>query len=63
MPGAFAAFLVILAVTRNNEKVLAVLMVDYSCAIKVSTPIAVMSTMREAAAQGPIVKDGRFFTT
>ena len=60
VPGAFAAFLGFLAVTRNIEKALAVLMVDYSCAIKISTPIAVMSAMREAAAQGFIVKGGRY---
>lgn len=60
VPGAFAAFLAILAATRNIEKALAVLMVDYSCAIKISTPIAVMSAMREAATQGLIVKGGRY---
>ncbi len=60
VPGAFIAFLGILAITRNVEKALAVLMVDYSCAIKISTPIAVMSAMREAAAHGIIVKGGRY---
>ena len=60
VPGAFAAFIGILAITRNIEKALAVLMVDYSCAIKISTPIAVMSAMREAAAQGIVVKGGRY---
>lgn len=60
VPAAFAAFLSILAITRNIEKALAVLMVDYSCAIKISTPIAVMSAMREAASEGIIVKGGRY---
>lgn len=60
VPGAFLAFLGIWAFTRSIEKALAVLMVDYSCAIKISTPIAVMSAMREAAAQGVIVKGGRY---
>ena len=60
VPGAFAAFLGILAITRNIEKALAVLMVDYSCAIKISTPIAVMSAMREAASHGIVVKGGRY---
>ncbi|MBR3312614.1 MAG: heavy metal translocating P-type ATPase [Atopobiaceae bacterium] len=60
VPGAFIAFLGILAFTRNIEKALAVLMVDYSCAIKISTPIAVMSAMREAASHGIIVKGGRY---
>ena len=60
VPVAFASFLGILAVTRNIEKALAVLMVDYSCAIRISTPILVMSAMREAAAQDVVVKGGKY---
>ncbi|MBP3893204.1 MAG: heavy metal translocating P-type ATPase [Atopobiaceae bacterium] len=60
VPVAFASFLGILATTRNIEKALAVLMVDYSCAIRLSTPIAVMSAMREAASQGIVVKGGKY---
>ena len=60
VPVAFVSFLGILAVTRNIEKALAVLMVDYSCAIRLSTPIAVMSAMREAAAEGVVVKGGKY---
>lgn len=60
VPGAFAAFVAIYAITRNIDKALAVLMVDYSCAIKISTPIAVMSAMREAAGKGIVVKGGRY---
>ena len=48
VPYSFLAFFGILAVTRNINKAMAVLMVDYSCAIKLSTPIAVMSAMDEA---------------
>ena len=50
----------ILAVTRNITKATSVLMVDYSCAIKLSTPVAVMSAMREASSRGCVVKGGKF---
>lgn len=46
--------------TRNVVKALSVLMVDYSCAIKLSTPISVISAMREAAARRIMVKGGKF---
>lgn len=45
--------------TRNSVKTLAVLTVDYSCAIKMATPIAVISAMREAANHNMMVKGGR----
>ncbi len=48
------------AVTGNVVKALSVLMVDYSCAIKLSTPICVISAMREATAYDIMVKGGRF---
>lgn len=60
IPAAFVAFLGILAITRNVEKALAVLMVDYSCALRLSTPIAVMSAMREAAEHDVVVKGGKY---
>ena len=60
VPAAFAGFFGILALTRNVSKALAVLMVDYSCAIKLSTPISVMSAMREASQYDVIVKGGKY---
>lgn len=45
--------------TRNITKALSVLMVDYSCAIKLATPISVISAMREASGQGFVVKGGK----
>ena len=60
VPVAFASFIGIYLVTRNIEKALAVLMVDYSCAIRLSTPIAVMSAMREAASLGVVFKGGKY---
>lgn len=46
--------------TRNVTKMLAVLMVDFSCALKLAIPIAVLSAMRECNAHRISVKGGRF---
>lgn len=46
--------------TRNITKVVATLMVDYSCAMKLAAPIAILSAMREAAENGILVKGGKF---
>ena len=46
--------------TRNITKTLSVLMVDFSCALKLAMPIAVLSAMRESAQFHISVKGGRF---
>ena len=46
--------------TRNVTKTLSVLMVDFSCALKLAMPIAVLSAMRESAQYHISVKGGRF---
>ena len=46
--------------TRNVTKMLAVLMVDFSCALKLAIPIAVLSAMRESSGYHISVKGGRF---
>ena len=46
--------------TRNVTKMLSVLMVDFSCALKLSIPIAVLSAMRESSGYHISVKGGRF---
>ena len=46
--------------TRNISKALSVLMVDYSCAIKLATPISVISAMKEASARKIMIKGGKF---
>ena len=46
--------------TRNATRAIAVLMVDYSCALKLCMPIAVLSAMRQASAAGIRVKGGKF---
>lgn len=63
VPLNFLLFGSVWLLSRSFTKALSVLMVDYSCAIKLSTPIAVLSTMREAAASHIVVKGGKFFET
>lgn len=46
--------------TRNVTKMLSVLMVDFSCALKLAIPIAVLSAMRESSNHRISVKGGRF---
>ncbi len=46
--------------TRNVTKMLAVLMVDFSCALKLAIPISVLSAMRESSGHHISVKGGRF---
>ncbi|WP_282196360.1 heavy metal translocating P-type ATPase [Turicimonas muris] len=46
--------------TRNLQRAAAVLMVDYSCALKMSTPVAFMSSMREGASHKILIKGGRY---
>lgn len=60
VPVSLAVSVLTYLFTRNVSKALSVLMVDYSCAIKLSTPICVISAMREAANRSIMVKGGRF---
>lgn len=46
--------------TRNLAKVVSTLMVDYSCAMKLISPVAVLSAMKEAAWNGIAVKGGKY---
>lgn len=46
--------------TRNVTRAVSVLMVDFSCALKLCIPIAVLSAMRECSGYGISVKGGRF---
>ena len=47
-------------ISRNVQKSLSVLMVDYSCALKMAMPISVLSAIKEASEYGITVKGGRF---
>ena len=60
VPYSFLGFGLAYLLTGNITKALSVLMVDFSCALKLSTPISVISAMREAAANGCVVKGGRY---
>ena len=46
--------------TRNVAKALSVLMVDFSCALKLAMPISVLSAIREAGQNGITVKGGKY---
>ena len=46
--------------TRNVTRALSVLMVDFSCALKLAMPLAVLSAMRECGANHITVKGGKF---
>ena len=60
VPYSLGATALIWLLTRNVTKALAVLMVDFSCALKLSMPIAVLSAMKEASLHHLSVKGGRF---
>lgn len=46
--------------TRNATKALAILMVDFSCALKLAMPISVLSAIREAGTHKVTVKGGKY---
>lgn len=46
--------------TRNVTKALSILMVDFSCALKLAMPVAVLSAIREASEHNITVKGGRY---
>ena len=48
------------ALTRNVQTAMAFLMVDYSCALKLTMPLAVMSAMKESSRYSISVKGGKF---
>lgn len=60
VPYTLGGTLLVWLLTRNVTKTLAVLMVDFSCALKLAIPISVLSAMREGSAHGITVKGGKF---
>ena len=60
VPYTFAGSLLSLALTRNVTRALSVLMVDFSCALKLAMPLAVLSAMRAAGREHITVKGGKF---
>ena len=60
VPYSFLGAAGIFLLTGNLTRALSVLMVDYSCALKLSTPISVISAMREASTMNIMVKGGKY---
>ena len=60
VPYTLAGTLLTYLVTRNSTRALSILMVDFSCALKLAIPIAVLSAMREGRGHHISVKGGRF---
>ena len=60
VPLTFLGTAAVWLLTRNVTKALSVLMVDFSCALKLAMPVTVLSAIREANAYGITVKGGKF---
>lgn len=60
VPYTFIGSLMSFVLTRNVARALSVLMVDFSCALKLAMPLAVLSAMREAGRAHITVKGGKF---
>lgn len=60
VPFTFIGTALIWLLTRNVTKAMSVLMVDFSCALKLAMPVTVLSAIREANVYGITVKGGKF---
>lgn len=60
VPYTLAGSALVYLLTRNVTRALSVLMVDFSCALKLSMPLAVLSAMREASRSRITVKGGKY---
>ena len=60
VPYTFFGTALVGLLTRNITKALSVLMVDFSCALKLAMPITVLSAIREASSYNITVKGGKF---
>ena len=60
VPYTFLGTGLTLALTRNTVKALSVMMVDFSCALKLAMPLSVLSAIRESSAHDITVKGGKF---
>ncbi|CDE69912.1 heavy metal translocating P-type ATPase [Clostridium sp. CAG:277] len=60
VPYTFAGTGLVWLLTRNTTKALSVLMVDFSCALKLAMPLTVLSAIREASTYDITVKGGKF---
>lgn len=60
VPFTFGLAALVWLITRNPMRAASVLLVDYSCALKLTTPLAVLASMREGAGHGMVIKGGRY---
>ena len=60
VPFSFLGTILTYLLTRNATRALSILMVDFSCALKLSMPIAVLAAMRECQDHQITVKGGKF---
>ena len=60
VPWCLGGTLLTWLLTRNVTKAVSILMVDFSCALKLAMPISVLSAMRQSAESGITVKGGKF---
>uniref|UniRef100_UPI004055BC8A heavy metal translocating P-type ATPase n=1 Tax=Agathobacter sp. TaxID=2021311 RepID=UPI004055BC8A len=61
VPYTFGGAILTWLLTRNASKAISVLLVDFSCALKLAMPIAVLSAIREAGLHNITVKGGKYF--
>lgn len=60
VPFSFLLALGTFLLTGDPTRAAAALVVDYSCAIKLTTPLTILSAMREGVDEGAVVKGGKF---
>ena len=60
VPWCLAGTVATYALTRNVTRAISILMVDFSCALKLSMPLAVLSAMRECGEYHITVKGGKY---
>ncbi len=60
VPVSFGLFVATLVLTGSLARALSVLMVDFSCAIKLTTPITIISALKDSVNHGALVKGGKY---
>lgn len=60
VPYNFALAGLVFLLTRNLTRTAGVLMVDYSCALRLATPLAILAGMKTGTKNGTLIKGGRY---
>ena len=60
VPFNFALAGLVFLFTRNLARTASVLMVDYSCALRLATPLAILTSMKQGTKSGVLIKGGRY---